>query len=67
MFDPHVRVFGLSEWTAWFDRIARKLFGMSGEEFERAYAAGTITDSGPASDLGSVIPLIRRLRASGPS
>jgi hypothetical protein len=52
----------LSEWVAWLDRMATAIFGISGAEFEAAFRSGAFVDSGPASDLGSVIPLIARLR-----
>ncbi len=57
------RVFGLTEWTEWLDRLARALWGISGPEFERAYAAGDFSDSGPARDLGSFLPLLAKLRS----
>lgn len=56
------RVFGLADWTAWLDGMARRIFGMSGEEFEQAYRAGSLVGSGPATDLASVLPLIDALR-----
>jgi len=62
---PCALVFGLSDWTAWLDRLARSIYGMSGPEFEAAYAAGTFAPSSVADDLGSVLPLIRRLRERG--
>jgi len=57
------RVFGLSDWTDWLDLTTRCLYGMSGEDFERAYMSGSIEKSGTASDIASILPLIRRLRA----
>jgi hypothetical protein len=59
---PDARIFGLQDWMRWLDVTARSLYGLSGEEFERAYKQGTIEKKGSASDLASVIPLIRRLR-----
>lgn len=58
---PEGRVFNLTDWLAWFDRMSRSLFAMSGEEFEEAYRARRIS-GGSADDLGSVLPLIDRLR-----
>lgn len=55
-------VLGLSEWTAWFDLAARRIFGMSGDDFERQYTNGIIGKSGEAEDLASMLPLIVRLR-----
>ena len=57
------RIWGLAEWTRWLDTSASRMFGMSGAEFEIAYESGLIERCGSASDLGSVLPLIRRLRA----
>jgi hypothetical protein len=37
---------------------------MSAAEFESAYAAGRFAPNSVADDLGSVLPLIRRLRAT---
>jgi hypothetical protein len=45
-----------------FDGMARSVFGMSGSEFEMAYYAGIIADSGELRDLASVLSLIERLR-----
>lgn len=56
------RIFGLYDWLDWLDRMAMAIFGMSGADFEAAFKAGAFVDSGPATDLGSVIPLIARLR-----
>lgn len=42
--------------------MAKAMFGISGPEFEAAFEAGAFVNSGPASDLGSVLPLIARLR-----
>lgn len=56
------RIFGLSEWEAWLSQMARSIFGLSAADFEAAYVSGDLGDSGPARDLGSVLPLIRRLR-----
>ena len=61
---PARRIFGLADWNAWLDRRARAIFGISGVEFEVAFAAGTFIDSGVAADLGSMLPLIARLRQS---
>lgn len=58
------RIFGLSDWGAWLDRMAGSLFGMSGAEFEAAYQAGSLLDSGPAHDLAAMLPLIRRLKGA---
>lgn len=55
-------VFGADEWETWLDDRARAIFGMSGSEFEAAYASGQLDDSGAARDLGSMIPLIARIR-----
>ena len=55
-------IFGLNDWTAWLDRAAREICGMSGTEFELAYGAGVLGNSGVVSDLGSVLPLIHELR-----
>jgi hypothetical protein len=57
-----VRIFGLADWLKWLDRTANTLYGMSGPEFERAYRGGTIEQTGTASDIGSVLPLIDALR-----
>lgn len=56
------RVFGLAEWTAWLDRLAHSIFGMTGEQFEEAFKEGRLANSGPAQDLGSILPLITELR-----
>jgi hypothetical protein len=56
------RVFGVDDWNAWLERLASGLFGMSGREFEAAYEAGRLADSGRAQDLGAMLPLIRKLR-----
>lgn len=52
----------LADWVAWLDRMAKAIFGISGAAFEAAFKAGAFVDSGPASDLGAVLPLIARLR-----
>ena len=56
------RVFGLSDWEAWLDEMARAIFGVSGAEFEASYPRGTFGLAGVAGDLASVLPLIQRLR-----
>jgi hypothetical protein len=56
------KVFGHSDWEHWLDRLARSICGLSGSEFEAAYHRGEIGASGAAKDLGSVLPLIQRLR-----
>ena len=61
------RLFGLADWTAWLDDMARRLFGVSGAEFEAGYGAGTFGVSGVADDLAAVLPLIRQLRHLEPS
>jgi hypothetical protein len=63
---PKPRVFGLSDWTNWLDQRAKNLFGISGPEFEIAYDAGKLASSGVAHDVASILPLIRRLRATHP-
>lgn len=64
MYEKEIKkVFGLSDWTAWLDSITTRLYGMSGENFERAYVSGNMDQSGTASDIASILPLIRRLRA----
>jgi hypothetical protein len=55
-------IFGLTEWIRWFDEMARAIFGLSGTDFEAAFRAGAFVESGPAADLGSVLPLIERLK-----
>ena len=60
--NPAPRVFGLADWVAWMDKMARALFQMSGDEFEVAYIAGLFVNSGPAQDLGAMLPLIKALR-----
>lgn len=62
-----LRVFGLAEWTAWLDQMAHSLLGMTGSEFEEAFAAGSLGPSGVVKDLSSVLPLIRRLRQANAS
>jgi len=57
-------VYGLGEWEAWLDRMARSIYGMSAAEFESAYGVGHFSPNTVADDLASVIPLIRRLRVS---
>lgn len=59
---PRLRVFGLSDWLTWMDRMAGALFGMTGAEFEAAFVAGHFVNSGPGQDLGAMLPLIARLR-----
>jgi len=59
---PGSRVFGLQEWTAWLNRMAQSLFGMTAEEFEEEFVSGRLADSGAAQDLGSMIPIISKLR-----
>lgn len=59
-FGAHV--FGLNDWTAWLDRLARSIFGMTGLEFEAAWKDGALVGNGIASDLASMLPLINRLR-----
>lgn len=59
---PEPRIYGLREWLAWLDRLATSIFGMSGAEFESAWAAGNFAESEIASDLASILPLIDRLR-----
>jgi hypothetical protein len=56
------RIFGLSEWEAWLNSTTLSLFGMVASEFELAYDAGTLVDSGNARNVSSVLPLIRGLR-----
>jgi hypothetical protein len=56
------RIFSLQDWERWLDRTARAIFGISGAEFEAAYASGEMARSGSAEDLGSVLELIKRLR-----
>jgi len=60
------RVFGAAEWTTWVDTMARRLYGMSGDAFEGAYARGELR-GGSAEDIASVLPLVRRLRQASPS
>jgi len=55
------RTYGLPLWTAFLDSHARSIFGISGEEFEARYEAGTFGIGTVADDLGSILPLIRRL------
>jgi hypothetical protein len=57
-----VTVFGLSDWLRWLDDGARSMFGISGQEFERAYLSGMLNDSPEAGDLASALHLIERLR-----
>ena len=59
---PYGNVFGLADWIAWLDRTARAIYGVSGAEFEAAFEAGMFAPPSVADDLGSVLPLIRRLR-----
>ena len=59
------RIFGLSDWIAWVDRVAKDLFGMTWTEFEAAYKEGTFDGSGPARDLASMLQLVHRLRRRG--
>ncbi len=62
VFQHGSRIFGLPDLETWLDRLARKVFGISGAEFEAAYLGGDLSESGAAHDLGSVLPLIRALR-----
>lgn len=55
-------VFGLSEWEQWLDHMAGRLFRLSGAEFEAEFSSGRLGDSGAAADLGSMLPIIRKLR-----
>lgn len=61
-FPPGSVVFGLADWIAWMDRMARAMFGMSGSEFEEAYRSGKFVDSGPAQDVGSAVQFIDLIR-----
>jgi hypothetical protein len=56
---PHV--FGLEDWVDWLETNSRRIFGLTATEFEAAYAKGEL-NSGCASDLASVLPLLRSLR-----
>ena len=56
------KIFGLGEWMAWLDHMAKSLFGISGAQFEIAYEQGAFNGSGVADDIASILPLIRDLR-----
>lgn len=58
----HIRVFGLVEWEAWLGNVTAKLYGLSVPEFEAARRRGALV-GGSADDLGSILPMIHRLRA----
>ncbi len=64
------RIFGLSDWETWLDRMARATLGMSGAEFEAAWMTDRrgercpVLPKGVATDLGSILSLIQRLRKS---
>jgi hypothetical protein len=55
-------VFGLADWLDWLGHMANRLFGLTAAEFEAAYRKGEMR-SASANDLGSVLPIIDRLRA----
>lgn len=55
------RVFGLQDWVDWLGHMANRLFGLTAAEFEAAYRRGDI-HSPSADDVGSVLPIIDRLR-----
>jgi hypothetical protein len=57
-------IFGVDDWNRWLDHLANRLLGMTGSEFEAAFDSGSLARSGPAQDLGSMLPLIRKLRQS---
>jgi hypothetical protein len=61
--DADARVFSLSDWIAWLNEMAGKMFGLSASEFESSYAQGLLSTPS-ARDLGSILPIIQRLRAS---
>lgn len=56
------RIFSLDDWISWLDYMARSLFGLSGEQFEAAYAEGRFAGRGVADDVASILPLIQKLR-----
>lgn len=49
--NPQVRYLTPEQGKALFDRQARKRFGMSGDEFIRAYEAGELVDHPNHSDV----------------
>jgi hypothetical protein len=51
---------GARDFATWLDAHARTIFGVSGQEFVRRYESGAYANDAAASDLASVIPLIRR-------
>ena len=51
---------GAQDLEVWLDALARKIFGVSGLEFARRYEGGHYRHDGVASDLASLIPLIRK-------
>jgi hypothetical protein len=55
------RVFALSDWIGWLNEMAEKMFGLTASEFESRYTSGLLSGPG-AHDLGSILPLIQRLR-----
>lgn len=57
------RVFSGSDWVEWANVTALELFGMTWTDFERAYADGTLGESGSARDLASIGALIKRVCA----
>jgi len=56
--NPKVRFLTPEQGKALFDRQARKHFGISGEEFIRAYEAGKLIDHPSQSDVEYVAFLI---------
>ena len=62
----NMKIFGLEDWLSWLDNMAKNIFGVPGDQFESAYAAGRFAGRGVADDVASILPLIRDLRGGKP-
>jgi hypothetical protein len=57
------RIFGLADYLDWLERMASRILGVSGSDFEAAYRAGAYSDRPAAHDIATVLPIIEALRA----
>ena len=60
--DYQRHLFSADDYLAWVDRLSRRLFGLTGRQFETVWQKGGLRNSSAATGMASVLPLIQRIR-----